>query len=316
MNWQKVCDFISKTVVVEKIDSRDVVAIKTHSKIWSRRELRNACETLCRCSVPQGKRKSEYAKMLVALRALRRLEQNFIERTSKRCKNDTCCICKELLQAPIFRYKDQGYHLECIHQWISVSHKFRDPIFGESYRDEDLKRIDVLTQAYDLDLVNLYRLHNDMDRKEEDAQMEQQEEQLEIFTDLLERDVEALAHAFRLGNAHIIEIISDHFENFLHEASHVDGDFVRNNLVEFTHRIAETGNEPFLNYILELLENCDNWADEDDDADRSLRTFLSHNPFDFMLQHLASHHVHNPIIPLLVPPNLSSSIPVLAEALE
>jgi len=297
MDWQQFSGLLSDSIV-EKIDSRDVIAIKTRSNIWSRRELRNACEKLKFCKVPKGKLKTEYARMLVALRALRRLEGNFINKCVKQCKNDTCSICKESLEVPIFRYKEIGYHLCCIHKWISISHKFRDPIHGAEYSDADLKRIDSLVSAYGLeDSENLHALWSDNDRKEEDVQEAEHEAQLEIYGDLFERDMDALGHIFQFGNTNAIGVVSEHFESLLREASQMDEEFVQECISTFVRRVMDFGHEGFLNYLLGLSDSCSEWTNENEDdvaalgneLRQSIGLFLSENsPLEFFFTRLSS----------------------------
>lgn len=265
VKWKTIVDFIVDAPLVTQIDKKLVGPMKVKNDIWSRRELQNACEKLTASKIPKGKHKMVYAKTLVALRAFQTLEKAFCVKVMGRCKNDTCPVCKDQLLLPVFRYKDVGYHVNCVHRWITVSHKFKDPIFGEEYTDSHLKRIDKLTSAYYLHLISVFDLKYDNARIDDDDASDLREERLEIYTDLFERDMAALQEAFEHKTSVATEVVSEHFEEMLQDASRIDFAFVRSSLEEFIHRTIIDGCEEFVAFLLGLNEKLTEWESSEDD---------------------------------------------------
>lgn len=150
---------------VTRIDGRICNRIKTNKSIWSRNELKQCCQTeVC---TPNGLRKCDYARALLLLRALRRLETKCLQ-SYFGIKSRVCTICFEALSLPYFRHNFHGYHVPCIYNWITVSRKFTDPISRNIYSDAELARISQLQRVYHLDMpiTDLVRFRNDNRRSE------------------------------------------------------------------------------------------------------------------------------------------------------
>ena len=135
--------------VPSSINGRSVTKRKSRlCMTWSRGDLQTACQGMWRPrrdAFPHRMRKKEYAVAYIFLRGLLRLETLVRMRL---IKSHSCPICKEKLQHPVFRYRESGYHLQCIRDYMLVSHTFRDPITNTPFTDYHLMYCDFMASKH------------------------------------------------------------------------------------------------------------------------------------------------------------------------
>ena len=264
--WSDIC---KSTYVCTAIDGKDVTKVKRDNATRSRNELRRECHALC-MDVPWGLRKQDYAKTLVILRGVRKLEY-IVRKKMYGVQSKTCCICKDKLVLPIFRHEAIGYHLRCILNWINIGHKFTDPITGKEYTDAELEMIDTLCMQNRLD-SDVFELKHDVNRVAEDQDMKDHEERLEIVIDMIERDLDAYKSMTSndrtpgLGAC----MVADHFKRSFRELAHLDVDIAHEQASSLIKKHVSIECERLNVLLFEVFENIEEWADEDIDVDDML----------------------------------------------
>ena len=248
----------ASTYVVQEIDGKSVTLRAARSNnSWFRKHLRRECDKLYGKPVPDWLFKSEYAKILVVLRGLRRLEY-LVQKKMYGILSENCPICKEHIIPPFFGHRGVGYHLECILSWINVSHKFTDPITGREYTDKELHRIDTVAREYKVD-SNVHELKYDVHRIAEDEDIREHEERAEILCELLDRDMMTLTEIPADGM--VYGMIRSHFLRLFQQLTYTDMETARTKVSEFIE--SNLGSREHINRLLfEVFESIDEWDAE------------------------------------------------------
>ena len=245
--------------VVTSVDEKSVLQLKRDNTTWSRKDLQKECFWLYP-QIPRGLRKQDYAKSLVVLRGVRKL-QLLVQRRMYGIQSKMCCICKDPLHLPIFKHEAIGYHIRCILDWINISHKFTDPLTNKSYTDKELARIDRISAQYGIE-SDVLDLKHDVNRIAEDQDQREHEERLDILLDFLDSDIEAYltypSFSYGMGR----NILCSHIKQTFRELTHLDLDSAQakiNALID--EHVNE--NENLNRLLFEIFELINEWATED-----------------------------------------------------
>ena len=245
------------------IDGRAVNKTKRHPGIWSRNELAKECERFHH-KIPKGMRKQEYAKVLILLRGLHKLE-HIVANKLYCLSSPTCSICKENLIAPVFRHSSGtgsdkrtiGYHVLCIQQWMLVSHKFSDPITRKAYTDKELQKLDSLGHAYDLP-SDLLALRWDEDRVVEDRALRDLNEQIEVVENIVHSQYDSLRNAIAF-HPHTAPLLFRQIEQSLRELCRLNVDSAKELINTF---ISGVHNEKLFNFLVHASAQVELWSEE------------------------------------------------------
>ena len=245
---------------ITQIDERTVtVKAKRNTLSWSRNELRRECTHIYGHGTPRGLLKAAYARGLVALRGLRQLEHLALKKLYG-IRSDNCPICKEHIRPPYFNHNSIGYHLGCIMQWITISHKFMDPITGKDYSDDDLRRIDTIADEYGIK-SDLFCLKYDANRIADDLDAKEQEEQVLMLLYLIDRDVDALRQIPAYDA--VCAVLRTHLTRVFRQLSYIDADAARDKISELIEANISSRKE-IVELLVRLFDSIEQWSTESD----------------------------------------------------
>lgn len=243
---------------IKQIDNKNCIGIKRSKNAWSRKLLQKECKNLDR-RTPCWLKKQEYAKLLVVLRGIKALEYIVLKKLyGVRCK--TCSICKERLRPPIFRHNKIGYHLKCIVNWLTIAHKFSDPITFEKYTDTELKTIDKTCELYSVTQSNVFDLKYDITRIYEDQEMIEHEERIEILSDIIDSDFETYRVLSQFPGI-IPHFIAIHFQRTVFELAQLDSNIAREQIIALLSTVEEVYQHRLKLFLMDILDQLPIWEE-------------------------------------------------------
>jgi hypothetical protein len=249
--------------IVTTLDDRVVNKIARDRTSWSRPELQKECFWLY-SKIPRGLVKHDYAKALVVLRGVRRLER-LVQSKMYGIHSKICCICKDKLHLPVFKHEAVGYHIRCILGWINVAHKFTDPITGQDYTDKELIRIDRTCRQYGID-SDVYELRHDVTRIAEDQDQREHEERMDILVDMLDRDIDAYLTMPTFPHVMARTVIAAHVMRTFRELAHLDTAFAMEKINDLIAMHVENTDAEDLNKLLfQIFDRIAEWSEEDEE---------------------------------------------------
>lgn len=263
---------------------------------WFRDELRRDCERMWgkKPGFPQSLRKREYAAALVIMRGMRHLGRAV---TRRLIKSDTCCICKETLDSPIFRCGSTGYHLVCIRNYMLISHVFKDPIIGRAYTDEELQWCDTMSErhthyrdddgsykpvTYDREDRSLYVLCHDPERIRLDHQARLDFEEIEVINGAISDALNIIEHSTIEFD---VSFVTEHIRRCFRSLAYISVETARTTISDAINQYV---NQPIMEVLVDIQSDINSQEEEQTDDDDDFITFGDYTRIPFRVQNMIS----------------------------